>query len=104
MLEVCGKFCDKFCGSFQLKKLVGKPKLILLFFKIKKKNPNQRAIHQSLINKTQITMMIGMHTALVLLGLFSSFAITDSAKVKRIRSGKVYEDHEDVHIVVNKVG
>ena len=47
---------------------------------------------------------IGMHTALVLLGLFSSFAITDSAKVKRIRSGKVYEDHEDVHIVVNKVG
>merc|ERR1719506_2837052 len=48
--------------------------------------------------------MIGMHTALVLLGLFSSFAITDSAKVKRIRSGKVYEDHEDVHIVVNKVG
>lgn len=45
-----------------------------------------------------------MHTALVLLGLFSSFAITDSAKVKRIRSGKVYEDHEDVHIVVNKVG
>jgi len=38
------------------------------------------------------------------LGLFSSLVVTNSARVKRIKSGKVYAQHEGVHIVVNKVG
>jgi hypothetical protein len=48
--------------------------------------------------------MIGKQIALLALGLFGSVVITDSARVKRIKSGKVYAQHEAVHIVVNKVG
>jgi hypothetical protein len=42
---------------------------------------------------------------LLALGL-SSFLITttDGAKVKRVKAGKIYQEHDAVHIVVNKVG
>jgi hypothetical protein len=43
--------------------------------------------------------------ALWTLGILSSLIFTtDSAKVKRVRAGKIYKDHDAVHIVVNKVG
>ena len=29
---------------------------------------------------------------------------TADAKIKRVKAGKVYKDHEEVHVVVNKVG
>ena len=48
--------------------------------------------------------MIGKRIALLLLGPLLSAVITDGARVKRIKSGKVYAQHEAVHIVVNKVG
>jgi hypothetical protein len=43
-------------------------------------------------------------TLLLLLGILSSPALTDSAKVKRVKAGKVYKEHAAVHLVVNKVG
>ncbi|VEU40686.1 unnamed protein product [Pseudo-nitzschia multistriata] len=49
--------------------------------------------------------MLGKQTILLLLGLFSSIAIVDGAKkIRRVKSGKIYKEHENVHIVVNKVG
>ena len=30
--------------------------------------------------------------------------VDSAAKIKRVKAGKVYADHEEVHIVVNKVG
>lgn len=43
-------------------------------------------------------------SSLLLLQL-ASLAITGvDAKIKRVKAGKVYKDHEEVHIVVNKVG
>ena len=42
---------------------------------------------------------------LSLLVLQLSLSGVDSAtKIKRVKAGKVYNDHEEVHIVVNKVG
>ena len=38
----------------------------------------------------------------VLLGCFSGAAA--GKKIKRVKAGKVYSDHDPVHIVVNKVG
>ena len=48
--------------------------------------------------------MIGKQTILLALGLLGSIVLTESAKVRRVKSGKVYAQHENVHIVVNKVG
>ena len=42
---------------------------------------------------------------LSLLLLQLSISGVDSAtKIKRVKAGKEYNDHEEVHIVVNKVG
>ena len=43
-------------------------------------------------------------TLLLLLALVSSPWTAVGAKVKRVRAGKVYSEHDPVHIVVNKVG
>ena len=40
----------------------------------------------------------------LLLGLLCSIDLIDSARVKRVKAGKIYKDHDPVHIVVNKVG
>eukprot|EP00537_Pseudo-nitzschia_pungens_P004756 CAMPEP_0172376938 /NCGR_PEP_ID=MMETSP1060-20121228/68644_1 /TAXON_ID=37318 /ORGANISM="Pseudo-nitzschia pungens, Strain cf. cingulata" /LENGTH=627 /DNA_ID=CAMNT_0013104603 /DNA_START=45 /DNA_END=1928 /DNA_ORIENTATION=+ len=48
--------------------------------------------------------MIGKQTVLLALGLLSSIVLSDGAKIKRVKSGKTYEQHENVHVVVNKVG
>lgn len=51
--------------------------------------------------------MIGKQTAVRLLwalGVFSSVDVTGSAKVKRVKAGKIYNQHDAVSIVVNKVG
>jgi hypothetical protein len=53
--------------------------------------------------------MIGKHTSVVhllcVLGIVSSLLVeTDSAKVKRVKAGKIYNQHDAVNIVVNKVG
>lgn len=47
--------------------------------------------------------MIGKKV-LLLLGILSSPLSTVSAKVKRVKAGKIYNEHDEVHIVVNKVG
>ena len=36
--------------------------------------------------------------------LLLSAAVVDAAKVRRVKAGKIYQEHEAVHIVVNKVG
>jgi hypothetical protein len=36
--------------------------------------------------------------------LISFFAASESAKVKRVKAGKIYNTHDAVSIVVNKVG
>ena len=41
---------------------------------------------------------------LLLFALASSPWTAGGAKVKRVRAGKVYSEHDPVHIVVNKVG
>jgi hypothetical protein len=52
-----------------------------------------------------ITMMTNHASKLlILLGLLSSSFTADSARVKRVKAGKVYKEHDPVHIVVNKVG
>jgi hypothetical protein len=53
--------------------------------------------------------MIGRQTSVVhllwVLGVFSSLlVVSDSAKVKRVKAGKIYSQHDAVNIVVNKVG
>jgi hypothetical protein len=58
---------------------------------------------------TTINTMIGKHTSVVhllcVLGIVSSLLVeTDSAKVKRVKAGKIYNQHDAVNIVVNKVG
>ena len=47
--------------------------------------------------------MIGKQVFL-LLGILSSLVAVESAKVKRVKSGRIYKEHDPVHIVVNKVG
>jgi hypothetical protein len=48
--------------------------------------------------------MIGKKVLLLLLGILSSPASIESAKVKRVKAGKIYKEHDQVHVVVNKVG
>jgi hypothetical protein len=51
--------------------------------------------------------MIGKHAvinALWTLGILGSLAVTDSAKVKRVKAGRIHNQHDPVHVVVNKVG
>mmetsp|Transcript_1716 Transcript_1716/g.3842 ORF Transcript_1716/g.3842 Transcript_1716/m.3842 type:complete len:628 (-) Transcript_1716:1269-3152(-) len=48
--------------------------------------------------------MIGKQTLLLALGLLSPVVLTDGAKIRRVKSGKIYTPHENVNIVVNKVG
>jgi hypothetical protein len=47
-----------------------------------------------------------MLRALLLLLLAAPLLLVDGAKkrVKRVKAGKKYTEHEEVHIVVNKVG
>jgi hypothetical protein len=47
----------------------------------------------------------------LLVAVFAAFLLGSSpspvdaaSKVKRVKAGKVYQDHDAVHIVVNKVG
>jgi hypothetical protein len=40
----------------------------------------------------------------LLLGLLCSPALTGGAKIRRAKAGKIYKEHDAVHIVVNKVG
>jgi len=48
--------------------------------------------------------MIGKQCVLLALALLASPILTDSAKIRRVKSGKVYSQHESVKLVVNKVG
>jgi hypothetical protein len=41
---------------------------------------------------------------LSLLGILWSLTATDAVKVKRVKAGRFYKEHDAVHIVVNKVG
>ena len=41
---------------------------------------------------------------LAIWGLSLSLPLTGGAKVKRVKAGKFYKEHDAVHIVVNKVG
>ena len=45
-----------------------------------------------------------MLNKLSLLGILWSMTLTDAVKVKRVKAGKFYKEHDPVHIVVNKVG
>jgi hypothetical protein len=36
--------------------------------------------------------------------LLCCLSLGDGAKVKRVKAGKHYKEHDDVHLVVNKVG
>lgn len=48
--------------------------------------------------------MIGKQSFLLALTLLAAPLFTDSAKIRRVKSGKKYAQHENVNIVVNKVG
>jgi hypothetical protein len=41
---------------------------------------------------------------LLLVGILSSCLLQANAKVKRVKAGQIYNDHDAVHLVVNKVG
>jgi hypothetical protein len=41
---------------------------------------------------------------LLLLGLICSTDLVDALKVKRVKAGGIYKEHDAVHLVVNKVG
>jgi len=49
-------------------------------------------------------MMYGLSKKLTLWGLFWSTILTDAVKVRRVKAGKFYKEHDAVHVVVNKVG
>ncbi len=51
--------------------------------------------------KIDIMTMLRLLCSLLVLISTSSLA---SAKVKRVKEGKVYQKHDEVHVVVNKVG
>lgn len=52
-----------------------------------------------------MTMKQAAKAVLLALGLSNCLLVTtDAVKVKRVKAGKVYQDHDAVHIVVNKVG
>jgi hypothetical protein len=48
--------------------------------------------------------MIAKQTLLLALALLASPFLAAGAKIRRVKSGKIYETHENVKIVVNKVG
>jgi hypothetical protein len=48
--------------------------------------------------------VLQMLKKLSLLGVFWSLTLTDAVKVKRVKAGGFYKEHDPVHIVVNKVG
>ena len=58
-----------------------------------------RGIGQSLLNQTNNTMRA---FGAALLSLFSLVSV--DARVKRVKAGKIYKEHDPVLIVVNKVG
>jgi hypothetical protein len=41
---------------------------------------------------------------LLLVGIISSCLLSADAKVKRVKAGQIYNDHDPVNVVVNKVG
>ena len=54
--------------------------------------------------RLQVIIMIGKQTLLLGLALLASVFLADGAKLRRIQSGKQYTEHENVKVVVNKVG
>jgi len=48
--------------------------------------------------------MIGNQTLFLVLSLLAAPFLADGAKLRRVQSGKKYETHDQVNIVVNKVG
>jgi len=48
--------------------------------------------------------MIGKQSLLLALALLAAPISTDSARIRRVKAGKIYKQHDDVKIVVNKVG
>jgi hypothetical protein len=48
--------------------------------------------------------MIGKQTVLLALALLAFPFLADSRKIVRVKSGKIYKQHEAVKLVVNKVG
>lgn len=57
-----------------------------------------------LVHQLQVIIMIGKQTLSLGLALLASLFLVDGAKLRRVQSGKKYELHENVNIVVNKVG
>jgi hypothetical protein len=49
-----------------------------------------------------MTMMKSL--AILCLFLLDASVVQGASKIKRVQSGQVYNDHDAVHIVVNKVG
>jgi hypothetical protein len=49
-------------------------------------------------------MMNYRNALLLLLGSVLPSLLVEGIKVKRVKAGKSYVDHEAVHVVVNKVG
>ena len=43
------------------------------------------------------------HVAAIL-ALFWSMLLVDAYKIRRVKAGKIYKQHDPVHLVVNKVG
>jgi len=48
--------------------------------------------------------MIGKQSLLLAFALLATPNFTYSARIRRVKSGKIYEQHENVNVVVNKVG
>lgn len=55
----------------------------------------------------ELKVLEGM-TNMAMIKAFSLFlllvSVCEGKKVKRVKAGKRYNDHDDVHLVVNKVG
>jgi hypothetical protein len=56
------------------------------------------------VETTSLKTMRGSKHIVAILALLLSACIADAYKIRRVKAGKVYEQHESVHIVVNKVG
>lgn len=65
----------------------------------KKKKGRQSPTH----NETMMEKY-GLSKLLLLVGVLSSCFLEGNAKVKRVKAGQIYNEHDPVHIVVNKVG
>jgi hypothetical protein len=48
-------------------------------------------------SRNLLALLVGLLSASEAVGAFGK-------KIKRVKAGKVYDDHDAVHIVVNKVG